>query len=40
MKHLIPPSYKRAAIIEKVSVVLFLAVWVIANVITYKYFKN
>lgn len=40
MKHLIPPSYKRAAIIEKLSVVLFLAAWIIANVITYKYFKN
>jgi hypothetical protein len=40
MKHLIPPSYKRAALLEKLVGVLFFVAWITANILTYKYFKN
>ena len=38
-KDLIPKSNKRAAIIEKLAKVLFLACWVIVNYIIYLKFK-
>jgi len=38
-KKLISPANKRAAIIERIAKVLFLASWVIVNYIVYLEFK-
>jgi hypothetical protein len=38
-KNLITPGNKRAAIIEKIAKVLFLACWAIVNYIVYLEFK-
>lgn len=40
MKDLIPKSYKRAAIVEKLFKILALTIWVVSNIIIYKHFKN
>jgi hypothetical protein len=40
MKDLIPTSYKRAAIVEKLFKALALAIWAVTNIIIYKQFKN
>jgi hypothetical protein len=40
MKDLIPPSYKRAAIAEKLFKILALTIWIVLNIIIYKQFKN